>query len=751
MDDVMNRLRGYLDPRALLVAGLVVGAGMLAGCQQAMAPTGPAGPATTAQHALIDPPVADDVELADHVYWLDVGRVHRLTLDADTMTFAAPVPGDVAGLHRGDILVSSAGAGFWRAIESIERTPDALILHTREAQLGEVVKNGSFSYEWTPEDHADDETSQTRASALATCLLCPHKILRPNSAEGLGTLELSTDMGNSARADVSNANLSVDTLRGGVSFRPAVRLKFDVFGNVVFHRSFQVSGFATADALWDVNAQGASSLRKGRRLLPGAWDPNAQPGGLQVMRQSLASDPPVSLSFQLVGRTFTINPDIRLLYDVSATAAGDAQFGLHGSGYVLAGYDCRFNLCKALQPAAALTPFTAQEIHQYGSGEPNINFRAALRVGVKLLDQGGADGGATPLSLNFESHAEVTPPFCPYNATSTVSGESTFSGQEFSSYSRKLFDVYQIFTGEHQCGVINGDTDDASDLPCVADGDCQEGEICMLGSNHCAEEHPLMVTLKWSQDVDLDLRVETPSGEMLSADTPIISNGQLTHLSSGGTNCDSCVGQCTGGVAVDCPNTTPTDGTCPDVCEYHHDSGSCQGHTFKLCKNLDADARLCSAVDGCKTLFLDDKLHHGIRRCIGFHRQSCDIFDTQSMCENNRGCTWQASSNEWCDGATVQCSDLDQTACTDNTACTWQSAQGEIPPYIEHAALDVHPQNQTFRIWVVNVSGTQDETVDYELFFRAQGHQPFQMQGHFEPQADSQSVFFDYTFAPPSN
>jgi hypothetical protein len=695
----------------------------LGGCGDVSTHSSHPSETTAAANALTTPEVADGVELADRVFWLDMTSTALPSISSDTVEYAAPIPPDVADLGVDDVLVSDVGDGFWRAIERIERSDERIILHTRDAELSEVVENGTFGFT----TRSTDEFA-TRSSALTSNYsnvpryITPHQII---TDEMLGSLDLSTDLAADSRADVSSSNLDVSA-RGTVSFEPAIRLYFVVARGQIYREHFRVSGWADVDADWTVTSQDTASLAQARRLLS-----SAGPGNV--------------LEFRLIGRRFQINPDLRIAYEVSSTGQGSTDFGVDGEGYVLAGYDCfTFGSCSALEPETGTTPFSAIEERQLGSGEPNISFKVALLNGLTLLEQGVKTAGVTPLSLKFTARANISPPFCPYEATGTATGISSRQDENFRSYFYDLFDVEQIFTGEDGCAVTSPPSDDDnSSSICLADADCSDGQMCLTGQNRCIDESPLAVTLKWSQSIDLDLRVETASGELLSSTTPTISNGELMVMSAGGTDCDGCIGECTGGVAVDCANETPASGACPSMCDYKSTTdGTCSGSRFTPCAGL-SDSE-CLSADTC----ILHPTSHLRMECFGIYVDSCDGLD-ESTCGSSFDCSWSSDTTEWCEGATVDCAELDENTCSSQSACDWElgsSGGGELPPFVEHAAITRANLGDKFRIWVVNTSGSEDDTSSYELLFRTDTGKTFEMRGEFEPSANSQSVFFDYEY-----
>ncbi len=686
------------------------------------------------RRALSSPEIDEDIVLAERVFELDDSQISELRIGADFIEIDAPVAADLMDLQPGDILLSELGDGFWRVIEATEVRSDRLVLTTRDAQLEEVVREGTFDFVFNPPDqhHATQRRAQQlRPEDARVEGVDPQRI---DADEELGSLDLSTDLGSSSRADVSNALLSVDTTRGSLSFQPAIRLLLVVVDGQIHREHFRVSGWADFDVNWTVDAQDTSSLQHAVRLLPDDRQAN-------------------QLAFRLLGRSFQIDPDLRLMYDVSATGQGRIDLGLDGEGYVLAGYDCSAgSSCVALRPEAANDPFAAGELHQWSEGEPTISMRTAFQAGVDLQTSGLGHGSATPLELTYQGHADVSPPFCPYTAKATAEGVATYDRTSLTNYTYELFDDESLFTGQNDCGVTlppGADSDDPNNpdgQPCARDSDCPDEEMCMLGSNVCVTETPFSVTLKWSQSVDLNLRVETKTGEELSADTPTVSNGELTHVSVGGADCDDCLGQCDGGTAFDCANETPSQGTCPSHCEYTSETqGSCSGTRYSGCGGLDAAA--CMSASTCMMICNQAQTSCA---CHGILVESCQGLD-ENTCKGSYNCSWSSQTVEYCEGGRVRCSDLDQTSCTNSTNCDWQQpATGgtELPPFIEHAGFDPVTRGDPFRIWVSNISGLDDveDTVSYTLLFRTEDGEYFEVRGEFEPDASSQSIFFDYDY-----
>lgn len=387
---------------------------------------------------------------------------------------------------------------------------------------------------------------------------------------------------------------------------------------------------------------------------------------------------------------------------------------------------------------------SASELHQWNEGEPNVSLRAALRAGVEVFDGPSSSASSTPLKLLYQSRTDISPPFCPYQARATATGEANGQGERVQSFENELFEADMLFTGQNGCGISGSDEpDDSGSGPCARDSDCPGDFICMLGTNRCIEERPFLVTLEWSQQVDLDLRIETKSGEELSADTPQVSTGELTHMSVGGADCEDCIGSCEGGTAVDCSAETPSGGSCSDQCEYvSEDQGTCSGTHFSTCRELDAGA--CMSASTC---VLDCRTSNC--KCLGVQVESCSKFG-ESACEGAIGCSWDSQSAEWCEGGRVRCSDLDQAGCESGGECQWEPPEAgasEAPPFIEQAGFDPVSNGDAFRIWVSNQSGSTEERIAYKLLFRNESAEFFEMSGEFEPEGASKTIYYDYEYS----
>ncbi|MFU8802220.1 MAG: hypothetical protein ACNA8W_00285 [Bradymonadaceae bacterium] len=506
---------------------------------------------------------AAEVVLWENVHSVPFEALEELRIEADRLVFALEASAFLGERAVGDILIAEGpgsgenGEGFWRHVEDVIQTSEALIFLTRDARLEEVVKEGAFYFEFPAEDDLS-----TRTQALET------------SEESTKTLEINEDLTGSAQLAAQQGSLTMGVSYGRLIFKPAVQMAFVVSNGAVVQESMRVSGNATFDGVWDVEVNGQASLQR----------------AVSVPVATAAN----TLQFSLVGRGFTVTPRLEALYQVQASGEGKLRVGFYGNGYVSAGFYCTTNGCSPAPPSSSAFPFKAGNEQAVLSGQPQANVRIALEAGLEVREGVSTYASLNPLFLRLDTSTTVTPPYCPFETKLNLRSFSERGSSSYTTTDAQLFSVSGISSDVPECGL--GQFNDTQS--CTSDNNCSDGRVCDQATNSCELPVDMRVSLIWLQSgVDLDLYVRTPSGEVLSKTNPTASGGaQMTRVSGGGQPCPEC-GTCEGSMTLNCQTQTPSGGTCPTGCNYDAGPPEKCGGAVLVCG--DFNQTNCATVTGC--------------------------------------------------------------------------------------------------------------------------------------------------------
>lgn len=316
--------------------------------------------------------------------------------------------------------------------------------------------------------------------------------------------------------------------------------------------------------------------------------------GDEDLRLTLRAASNNRLTFRVLGNKFDIVPKLQLAYNVTASGAGALAFDFDGEGYTTGGYDCDGSSCRAVENRLSGTragAFQAEDSVVWQEASPRIDFQARLVGSAQVVDAAPL-WRATPVELDYSNKAFVRAPYCPKETTVEMSGSGRRRGQRFQSYSQEILDTAGRVEGHEACRQGSR----ADHEGCNGDDECADGEYCHELAERCVTREPVGVTLGWRENIDLDLFVETPSGELIHPGDPERVEGELIFQSAGGAplpGYGTCTPQGTSG-PFDCATHGDAE-ACPEVCGWS--SGRCRGGTY-ACGDLAEES--CKSSGRCQ-------------------------------------------------------------------------------------------------------------------------------------------------------
>lgn len=474
-----------------------------------------------------------------------------------------------------------------------------------------------------------------------------------------------------------------------------------------------------------------------------------------------------SFEATVFGRRITAYPYMNVAYNVGATDAGAMNLKLVGEGYVKAGYTCKKERCTAVQPASKQLPFAAIYEGRAVSEKSKFKTRAIIKIGAHVEGIGRKRDSVEPVKLRVSSDAVVAPPECPHNFKTTLTSSATHKGTTHETERRDLIDEDATLTG---AGCKIGAEETGLCMNCIegdqacATRECGDNTFdCVYG--RCVKSGEREISLFWRQvdpELDLDLYVELPTGEILSKDTDTAPGAAHVTHSSGGA-CENCAGQCVGSAQMICDQQMPnSQNMCPLLCQslrVEDKKTSCTGPQLVAIDDDPPALNVCSGkppcAAGCREIceFASDG---GVREpepvCICYGRPeskpkpdppSCRTASSESSCQA-RGCTWNTQDDSYwaCAGGTVTCDMLDESTCGDLNGCTWEPGAEPLTPFIERVTIDRKSLNGELRIWVVNANGEPlRDNAEFELVvFLGDGKGPQRYSGTLQESEGNKSI-----------
>ncbi|RAL25015.1 hypothetical protein DL240_02035 [Lujinxingia litoralis] len=535
----------------------------------------------------------------DHVELLADDIARQATFHEDRIELPLNLQPSLPQLERGDILVAQIANGYWRHIERIERAGNQVVLHTRDAELFELVEEGDLLIEVGPSEELGQHrqalgatngggdnggTAQIVRPGPSMPLVNDPQLLQIETLSAATGPRYSFELSETNAGQVTTSDYTIEAVQGRVEANVTFISRLKILAGRIVEEETSALAHVDTDPQWVIESTGERADRHVYRL-----------------HSTHDTEPIISI----LQRRFYFSADLTLAYDVRTDGETTLTAGFVGQGYSFAGVHCANSVsgnqnCRALAREERFEPFFAEEREAQTLGEGAINFSANLGISAGLVDSPSATTASLftrlePFQASFNSEMTVRPPYCPRSGTLSLSGRATkavlTAPTHFTSESRQVFENLDIVRDNPTCGVFNAQ----GPRYCERASDCGSDPEMACFRGICDYRSPMRVVLDWTSSTDLDLYVELPGGEILSVAERQGPNATMTMVSNGGGECEEC-GVCAGDLFTDCAAEDPIDGQCPAGCSLSANSSSCTGGVVR-CGIFDATT--CGDISGC--------------------------------------------------------------------------------------------------------------------------------------------------------
>lgn len=478
--------------------------------------------------------------------------------------------------------------------------------------------------------------------------------------------------------------------------------------------------------------------------------------------------------FQLLGQWFEARPDLNVGLSVSAPSEGSISNDFRFEGRVEGGWLCYDDRCQFDGSKVGPTARSSMT-STVTSGTPWTDFRFLLRPEV-IIKRGAANfSKIEPATLVARTEFQTTPPTCPNRSLMTMSHFSRRLGLGLYTDDSELLEAKGFSSDVEGCTGTGDPPADCSicevgsDPNCVTDV-CGPDSACYFGRCSVPAEFDISLTWDYSDpNVDLDLWVQLPDGELINSQNLEVGPASLTNMSDGAvsTSSQETAGKCEGEWDRNCNGQPAVDGTCPPTClvlrKTTEDQGSCYAEPLE-CKDywrryFDCPSECQNYCDptidyDCDTFCSDDYNRVSCWECSGKARidlNGCTEKGSKSGCEGTDGCFWQsrfAEGDAFCVGGRVRCDLLPVEKCEDVPNCDWVEPPPverlEFPPYVERVIFR-RQMDRPLKFWVVNKSGIEpDEQIPFSIRVRLRPEVDYELQGFVGPNAADRSIQYRY-------
>lgn len=477
----------------------------------------------------VQPEQIEPVSLYDHVFEVDPSIAKHVEYDEEMLSIPLAKADTLQDRQVGDIVYSDEEPPFVLEISAIENNGDYLHFHGHEPELTDVVESGEFEVFLPPAiidesgmavdkedliiDMVDDEQGQEFQQRQQELLsnLTEHEI-------DVMSADYGVDFSDWDILELSHGNTTV-RVNGELRFRPGVvaTIKISSFNDISV--GLEASGQAKLQAGWEVEVADAFDMER-------------------------SFDIPVTdpVNFSVVGFQFTVEP--YLAGRTKASGSGDATYkqDFVAQGGVAAGVTTQIG--STPEPYFT-TNFSTRNSNSAERASLAVNLEASLQfkleAGVRLYRGSNTNGNmlaqAVPLQANFSANGQLSQPDCPYDASLTFDAYvQTHSPSHHWDHNYTGFSTDGDFSAP---GCMRED----EPAECQIDSDCRsggptQGASMACESNVCVPDSDMIITLNWDSDVNLNLNVSTPSGEVISNANPdpTYESGEMFEASCGG--CD---------------------------------------------------------------------------------------------------------------------------------------------------------------------------------------------------------------------